>query len=131
VCIAEILSSGGDEALIDVAKLGSAFEQRKQLAQGGSVIDLVRTDVYSATLYIPGKPSLPLSGQKQIDFFQALVDAYRSGVPAVPTKRLMVAAGSTAATPSQLFRPEVWRSILGVYVGPPPLSKRGSFQLLV
>ncbi len=131
VCVAEILSSGGDEALIDVAKLGSTFEQRKQLAQGGSVIDLVRTDAYSATLYIPGKPSLPLSGQKQIDFFQALVDAYRSGVPAVPTKRLMVAAGSTAATPSQLFRPEVWRAILGVYVGPPPLSKRGSFQLLV
>lgn len=89
------------------------------------------TGAYSATLYIPGKPSLPLNGTKQIDFFQALVDAYRAGSPAIPTKKLMDAAGSQAATPSQLFRPEVWKVIFGVYVGPPPLSKRGSFQLLV
>ncbi|HMW17030.1 MAG TPA: hypothetical protein PLS39_05235, partial [Accumulibacter sp.] len=46
-------------------------------------------------------------------------------------KKLMAAAGSQAATPSQLFRPEVWKVIFGVYLGPPPLSKRGSFQLLV
>lgn len=131
VSVSDILSAGDGEALLDMPRLASIFEQRKQLAQGGLVVDLIRNDVYSATLYIPGKPSLPLTGVKQIDFFQALVDAYRSGSPAVPTKRLMDAAGSAAATPSQLFRPEVWKAIVGIYLGPPPLSKRGSFQLLV
>lgn len=131
VSLVDILAAPGDEALLDLPRLGATFSQRKQLAQGGMVVDLVRKDAYSATLYIPGKPSLPLNGTKQIDFFQALVDAYRAGSPAIPTKKLMDAAGSQAATPSQLFRPEVWKVIFGVYVGPPPLSKRGSFQLLV
>lgn len=115
----------------DIDRLASAFTQGKQLARGGMIVDLVKKDNYSATLYIPGKPSLALAGVKAIGFFQALVDAYHKGSPAVPTKQLMNSAGSSAGTPRQLLGNDLWNSIEGVYVGFPLGVKRGSYQLLV
>ena len=116
---------------LDIDRLASVFTQGKQLARGGMVVALVKTNNYGATLYIPGKPSLALAGVKAIGFFQALVDAYHKGSPAVPTKQLMNAAGSASGSPSQLFPKEFWASVDGVYVGFPPGVKRGSYQLLV
>lgn len=128
--VADHMTDGGGDALLDVARLASAYSQGKQLARGGMVVDLLKKDGYSATLYIPGKPPLPLFGTKAIGFFQALVEAYRGGTPAVPTKQLMGAAGSNSATPRQLLGSDFWDSIVDVYVGFPPGVKRGSYRLL-
>lgn len=129
--VADYLSDGNDGRLLDIGQISSAYSHGKQLARGGMVVDLVKKDSYSASLYIPGKAPLPLAGTKAIGFFQALVDAYRGGSPAVPTKQLMAAADSTSASPSQLFGKAFWASIEGVYVGFPPNVKRGSYQLLI
>ena len=125
------MTDGSDGQLLDIARIASAYSHGKQLARGGMVVDLVKKDSYSATLYIPGKPPLPLAGPKAIGFFEALIDAYRLGSPAVPTKQLMSAAGSASASPSQLFPKDFWVSIEGIYVGFPPGVKRGSYQLLI
>jgi hypothetical protein len=129
--VADYISDCSDGQLLDIAKVASAYSLGKQLARGGMVLDLVKTDNYSASLRIPGKPPLPLAGPKAIAFFQALVDAYRNASPAVPTKQLMSAAGSASSTPSQLLGRTFWASVEGVYVGFPPGVKRGSYQLLV
>lgn len=129
--IADYISDDGDRKLLDMAKLASAYEHGKQLARGGMVVELIKNGSYSATLYIPGKPALNLSGAKRIDFFQALVDAFRSGSPAVPSKKLMEAAGAHSGSPRQLLGNKLWDSIEGVYVGFPPGAKRNSYQLLV
>ena len=129
--VADYISDSSDGQLLDIAKVASAYSLGKQLARGGMVLDLVKTDNYSASLRIPGKPPLPLAGPKAIAFFQALVDAYRNASPAVPTKQLMSAAGSASSTPSQLLGRTFWASVEGVYVGFPPGVKRGSYQLLV
>lgn len=129
--VADYIADSSDGQLLDIAKIASVYSQGKQLARGGMVVDLVKSSSYSASLYIPGKPTLTLSGVKHIKFFEALVVAYRSGSSAIPTKQLMAAADSIASSPSQLFGRELWASIEGVYVGFPPNVKRGSYQLLV
>lgn len=129
--VADHLSGSDDASSLDIVRLASVFTQGKQLARGGMVVALVKKDNYSASLYIPGKPSLALAGVKAIGFFQALVEAYQKGSPAVPTKQLMAAAGSSAATPRQLLGNDLWNSVEGVYVCFPPGVKRGSYQLLV
>lgn len=129
--VADHLADSDQESSLDINRLASVFTQGKQLARGGMVMALVKKDNYSATLYIPGKPSLALAGAKAVGFFQALVDAYHGGSPAVPTKQLMAAAGSLAASPRQLLGNDFWSSVEGVYVGFPPGVRRGSYQLLV
>lgn len=129
--VADHLAGSDHQSSLDIDRLASVFTQGKQLARGGMVVALVKTDNYSATLYIPGKPSLALAGVKAIGFFQALVDAYHKGSPAVPTKQLMDAAGSSSPSPRQLLGNDLWSSVEGVYVGFPPGVKRGSYQLLV
>lgn len=131
VAMVDFLADSEREHLLDVDRLASAFAQGKQLARGGMVVDLVKQNNYSATLYIPGKAPLPLSGPKAIGFFEALVAAYRRGSPAVPTKTLMSAAGAASGSPSQLLGMGLWNSVFNVYVGFPPGAKRGSYQLLV
>lgn len=129
--VADHLAGSDHQSSLDIDRLASVFTQGKQLARGGMVVALVKTDNYSATLYIPGKPSLALAGVKAIGFFQALVDAYHKGSPAMPTKQLMDAAGSSSPSPRQLLGNDFWSSVEGVYVGFPPGVKRGSYQLLV
>ena len=127
----DLLATETADDLIDMGRLSSLYQHSKQLARGGMVVELVKKDAYSATLYIPGKPPLNLTGGKMIAFIQALVKAYKSGVPAVATKQLMAAAGSDSGTPRRLFGEKLWASIDQVYVGFPPGKSRGHYQLLV
>ncbi len=130
VALADFISDASDDRLIDIDALTLAFNQFKVLARGGMVVDFVRNGNYSATLSIPGKPPLLVTGTKGINFIQALVDAYHLGEPVLPTKQVMQAAGSESMSPSQLFPKGVWASIEGVYVGPPPGYQRAYLQLL-
>lgn len=126
--IADHLTTGGDE-LLDSSQLASVFSQGKSLARGGMVVDLVKHNDKSATLYIPGKPPLMLVGQKQIAIFDVLVTAYKKGSPIVKTSDAM--EGSESFSPSSAFRKEKWDTIKGVYLDLPPGVKRGAWMLLV
>lgn len=125
------MMSSNPEALLDIPRIAAAYGQKRQLARGGMTVSLEQRKGHAATLYVPGKPPLNLSGHKQVGFFKALVDAFHAGVPVVPTKTLMAAAGSTSKAPSQMLTPAFWKSVEGVYVGHPPGVQRGSYQLLV
>jgi len=126
--IADHLNATG-KALLDIDRLASAYSQGKMLARGGMVVDLVKHNEKSATLYIPGKPPLMLTGEKQIAIFDVLVTAYQKGSPIVKTSEAM--AGSESFSPSTAFRKEQWASIKGVYLDTPPGVKRGAWMLLV
>jgi hypothetical protein len=130
LAVADFLTQGIEERLVNINALALTFNQSKQLARGGMVVDFARHGSYSATLSIPGKPPLLVTGTKAIKFIEALVDAYNLGAPVIPTKQLLQSAGSESKSPSQLFPKDVWASIEGVYVGPPPGHQRGYFQLL-
>ncbi|MFM2004755.1 MAG: hypothetical protein RLZZ09_410, partial [Pseudomonadota bacterium] len=127
----DLLSPDGSDGVLDIDRLISLYQQTKQLARGGMVVELVCKGNHSATLYIPGKAPLNVTGSKMIGFFQELVKAYQTGAPAVPTKTLMTAADAVSGSPSQLFGPKLWKSIEGVYVGFPPGKARGYYQLLI
>ena len=130
VALADFISEVSDGRLINIDALAVTFNQFKVLARGGMVVEFHRNGNYSASLSIPGKPLLTVTGAKGINFFQALVNAYERGEPVLPTKQVMLAAGSESKSPSQLFPKGFWASIEGVYVGPPPGYQRGYLQLL-
>jgi hypothetical protein len=126
--IADHLSATG-EALLDIDRLASVFSHGKILARGGMLVDLVKHSEKSATLYIPGKAPLMLTGEKQIALFDVLVTAYKNGSPIVKTSDAM--AGSESFSPSTAFRKEQWATIKGVYLDLAPGVKRGAWMLLV
>lgn len=126
--IADHLMTDGDE-LLDSARLASVFSQGKSLARGGMVVDMMKHNAKSATLYIPGKPPLMLVGEKQIAIFEVLVTAYKKGSPIVKTSDAM--EGSESFSLSSAFRKEKWETIKGVYLDLPPGVKRGAWMLLV
>lgn len=126
--IADHLGATG-EALLDIDRLASVFFHGKILARGGMEVDLVKHSEKSATLYIPGKAPLMLTGEKQIALFDVLVTAYQKGSPIVKTSDAM--AGSESFSPSTAFRKEQWATIKGVYLDTPPGVKRGAWMLLV
>lgn len=126
--VADHLSATG-ETLLDIERLASVFSQGKILARGGMAVDLVKHSDKSATLYIPGKAPLMLTGEKQIAIFDVLVTAYKNGSPIVKTSDAM--AGSESFSPSTAFRKEQWATIKGVYLDLTPGVKRGAWVLLV
>ena len=128
VTLADSLSDGQD-TLLDVPWLASAFAQRKMLARGGMAVELVRHSDRSATLYIPGKAPLLLTGAKQIAIFEVLVKAYHKGSPIVKTSELMAASESFSS--SSAFSKAQWATIKGVYLDLAPGVKRGAWMLLI
>lgn len=127
--IADHLAADDSDALLDSSRLASVFSQGKALARGGMVVDLVKHNAKSATLYIPGKPPLMLVAEKQIAIFDVLVTAYKKGSPIVKTSDAM--EGSESFSPSSAFRKEKWETIKGVYLDLAPGVKRGAWMLLV
>ena len=126
--VADHLSATGD-TLLDIERLASVFSQGKALARGGMVVDLVKHSDKSATLYIPGKAPLMLTGEKQIAIFDVLVTAYKNGSPIVKTSDAM--AGSESFSPSTAFRKEQWATIKCVFLFLVLGVKRGAWMLLV
>ena len=127
VPLATMLVAGAAEPTVDLARLKSVYGQGKVLARGGQTVDFIVEHNRSGSLFIPGKPVLTVVGEKQIKLVQRLVDAYRSGNPAVVTKDLMDGLGS--ASPSQAFRN--WKEqIVNIYIGKAE-GKRGAWKLLV
>lgn len=128
VALTEALVADAPEIMVDSDRLTSVYAHNKLLARGGMTVDFIESGHHSATLFIPGKPALPIVGAQQIKIVRRLVEAYRSGNPAVLTKVLMDDTEMTS--PSQAFRTPVWKSIVDVYIGQPQ-GKRGSWMLLV
>lgn len=125
VPLPDYLSSNPEGPLLAMEALAAAFRQNRHRARGGTVVELAEYGRQSATLYIPGKTPLDLTGEKQIKVMRQLVDAYRSGSPVVLTKDLLAGAGSR--TPSQAFNN--WQGIEGLYVE--RVGKRGGWKLAV
>jgi len=125
VPLTSMLATGTAAVTIDITRLKSVYVQNKTLARGGLTVDFAVEGNRTATLFVPGKPALTVVGEKQIKIIQRLVDAYRSGNPAVATKDLMDGSGSHS--PRQAFRN--WNVIADTYIG--TVGKRGAWMLLV
>lgn len=127
VPVSGCMSTGADDLLLSRDALELAYRTNRSLARGGATPQVLRSGTQSATLHIPGKTSLALTGADQITIFERLVAAEKAGSSDVQVKQLMDGLGSRS--PQQAFRKETWDSIRDVYIGAG--AKRGYWRLLV
>lgn len=127
VPVLSCLSSGTDDLLVSRDALELTYRTNRSLARGGATPQVLRSGTQSATLHIPGKASLALTGADQITLFDRLVAAEKAGSPDVQVKQLMDGLGSRS--PQQAFRKDTWNSIRDVYISTG--AKRGYWRLVV
>lgn len=121
------LSSGAEDLVLSPEALELAYRTNRSLARGGATPQVLRSGTQSATLHIPGKQPLALTGAEQITIFDRLVAAEKAGSPDVQVKQLMKGLGSRS--PQQAFRKPTWDSIRDVYIGKG--SKNGYWRLVL
>lgn len=121
------VTSEGDEFVLSRDGLELAFRGGRTLALGGSTPQVLKSGSQSATLYIPGRPSLAILGANQIKIFERLVAAHKAGSPDVKASALT--EDLDVRSPQQAFRKETWESILNVYLGKG--AKHGFWRLIV
>ena len=119
------LSPSGEELVIARDGLELAYKNNLSLARGGAIPQVLRSGTQSATLHIPGKDPLGLTGAEQIKIFERLVAAHKAGSPDVQVKTLM--DGGATRSPQSAFRSEAWKSIFDVYISKG--AKRGYWRL--
>ena len=86
---------GSDDAK---AKMFGRFQSGRLLAMGGGEVAFIKFGSMSAMLCIPGKPTLSVSGFKQMIIIERLVAAHLSGGFEVPTGALV--EGSQVKSPA-------------------------------
>jgi hypothetical protein len=124
--ILDHLATDEDEFVLSRDGLELVWRDGRELAGGGEVPRVLKSGPQSATLHVPGKPPLALTGADQIRIFECLVAAALAGSPDVQVKTLMDGTGSRS--PQQAFRAPTWRDIKGVYIGSG--EKRGYWRLI-
>ena len=102
-----------------------AYRSNLSLARGGAIPQVLRSGTQSATLHIPGKNPLTLTGAEQIKIFERLVTAHNAGSADVQVKVLMDGLGTRS--PQNAFRSEAWKSIDDTYITKG--AKRGYWRL--
>ncbi len=122
----ENLAPESEDLVLSRDGLELAWRGGRELAGGGEVPRVLKSGPQSATLHVPGKPPLVLTGADQIRIFERLVAAVLAGSPDVQVKTLMEGTGSRS--PQQAFRAPTWRNIKDVYIGPG--QKRGYWRLI-
>ncbi|WP_140056086.1 hypothetical protein [Oceanibaculum nanhaiense] len=127
VSILDQLAPDKDEFILSRDGLELAWRGGRELASGGAVPRVLTSGPQSATLHVPGKPPLALTGADQIRIFERLVAAALAGSPDVHVNTLMDGTGSRS--PQQAFRTKTWKSILNVYIAKG--EKRGYWRLVV
>lgn len=121
------LSPMDEELVIARDGLELAYRNNLTLARGGAIPQVLRSGTQSASLHIPGKDPLTLTGAEQIKIFERLVTAHNAGSPDVHVKVLMEGPGTRS--PQNAFRSEAWKSINGTYITKG--SKRGYWRLMI
>lgn len=121
------LSSGAEDLVLSPEALELAYRTNRSLARGGATPQVLRSGTQSATLHIPGRQPLALTGAEQITIFDRLVAAEKAGSPDVQVKQLMDGLGTRS--PQQAFRKPTWDSIRDVYIGKG--SKNGYWRLVL
>jgi hypothetical protein len=118
------LSQGNSDIIVSTEGLELAYRTNRPLAEGGATLQLLRSGTQSATLHIPRKAPLVVSGYKQLLIVERLVTAYNSGQPEMRT-------GDVIADTGVLSPPDAWpssmrKSVAGVYI---ENSRRGHWRL--
>ena len=121
------LASADEEILFARDGIELAFRAGHTLALGGTTPQVLKSGNQSATLYIPGRPSVAILGANQIKIFERLVAAHKAGSPDVKASALT--ENLDVRSPQQAFRRETWQNILNVYIGKG--AKHGFWRLIV
>lgn len=114
VPISSHLTTTGDRQQLDRGSLEFAYRAGRNLAMGSTTPTLHRSGQHTATLVMPGKPPLALTGANQILIFNRLVKAHNAGSPDVKASELTEGLGSSS--PQHAFRKAQWDSIRDVYL---------------
>jgi len=118
------LSPGADDLLLSRDALELAYRTNRPLAQGGATLQLLRSGTQSATLHIPGKAPLVVSGYKQLLIVERLVKAHKSGQAEMRTGEIIADTG--VLSPPDAWPSSARKSVAGVYI---ENSRRGHWRL--
>ncbi len=120
------LSPGNSHIIVSTEGLELAYRTNRPLAEGGATLQLLRSGTQSATLHVPRKAPLVVSGYKQLLIVERLVTAYNSGQPEMRTGDVIADTG--VLSPPDAWPSSVRKSVAGVYI---ENSRRGHWRLKV
>jgi hypothetical protein len=118
------LSQVNSDIIVSTEGLELAYRTNRPLAEGGATLQLLRSGTQSATLHIPRKAPLVVSGYKQLLIVERLVTAYNSGQPEMRTGDVIADTG--VLSPPDAWPSSVRKSVAGVYI---ENSRRGHWRL--
>lgn len=118
------ISPGNSDFLVSTDGLELSYRTNRPLALGGATLQLIRAGTQSATLHIPGKAPLVVSGYKQLLIIERLVTAHNSGQSEMRTGEIIADTG--VLSPPDAWPSTVRKSVAGIYI---ENSRRGHWRL--
>lgn len=112
--LADRLESTGEAVRLDTNSLRLAFRNSRHLARGGQAVELVWDGGESGELFIPGKEPAQISGHNRLKVVHRLVEAWKSGAPAVKTSALNHDLGGVAIR--NIFGKPLWERLEGRFI---------------
>jgi len=119
---------GQAEIALVADKLRSVFRRHRILARGGQAVELVRFGESVATLFVPGKGSIDISGENRIAIIQRLVDAHNNGPMPMATRDLVKDIAEDQSL-SNIFKPPLWDKLKAKFLR--SLGPKGPWEIAV
>ncbi len=111
------IDTDAPEITLVADKLKAIFRRDQSLARGGQTVQLEQTGENSGTLFVPGKGSLPISGENRLLVIGRLVDAHNNGPAPMVTADLI--AGIEDQSLANIFGSVLWKKLKADFVRSP------------
>ena len=102
---------------LSVDGLRTVFRRNRLLAAGGQTVELVRSGKHAATLSVPKKGTIFISGKHRVDALERLVDAHNKGATPMATADLK--AGLKDQSLSNMFGQPLWSKLKADFLRSP------------
>ena len=106
--------------------LRAAFRRDRVLARGGETVELIRSTDNLATLYVPGRGSIDISGPNRILVISRLVDAHNTGPMPMKTEDLV--KGIEDQSLANIFKQPTWDKLKANFLRSPG---KGKWQIAI
>ncbi len=103
-------------------RLRSVFRRHRILARGGQAVELARVGENTATLFVPGKGSIDITGENRIAIIQRLIDAHNAGPMPMATRDLVKDIAVDQSL-SNIFSQPLWNKLQASFLRSPGKGK--------
>lgn len=120
--LADQIDSKQPEIALVADKLRSVFRRHRILARGGQAVELTRAGESIATLFVPGKGSIDITGENRIEVIKRLVDAHNAGPMPMATEGLVKGIAEDQSL-SNIFKQPLWDKLKANFLRSPGKGK--------